>query len=303
MTSITRSQVCELLGLEPDASAGEFTRLAAFANAGADAIVFAESPEAVPAALESAAGLILAPVGTPGGDRVLAVRSPKHAFAAIARWFDESQQGTIHPSAHLHGTARVGVGTSIGAGTIVEAGVIVGDRCVLGNNVTLHSGTRLGSRCVVQSGAVLGSMGFGYVRGEDGRYLRFPQQGSLWIGDEVEIGANTTIDKGALGETRVGRGTKIDNLVHIAHNCTIGENVIIAAQVGIAGSTVVGDGAILAGQVGLAEHVVIGPGVVVGAQAGVPTSKRLSGAGEVFWGTPARPIRDYLKDLARLRRK
>jgi UDP-3-O-[3-hydroxymyristoyl] glucosamine N-acyltransferase len=118
----------------------------------------------------------------------------------------------------------------------------------------------------------------------------------------VEIGANATIDRGALGETRIGRGTKIDNLVHIGHNCRIGEDVIIAAQVGIAGSTEVGNGAILAGQVGLGEKVVIGPGVIVGAQGGVPTSKKLSGAGVVFWGTPARPIKEYLKDLAALAR-
>jgi UDP-3-O-[3-hydroxymyristoyl] glucosamine N-acyltransferase len=130
----------------------------------------------------------------------------------------------------------------------------------------------------------------------------FPQIGTLVIEDDVEIGANTTIDRGALGETRIGRGTKIDNLVHIGHNCQIGEDVVIAAQVGIAGSTRVGDSAILGGQVGLAEKVTIGPGAVLGAQAGVPTGKKLFGPGEVFWGTPARPIKEYLKDLAALSR-
>ena len=154
----------------------------------------------------------------------------------------------------------------------------------------------------MQAGAVLGSDGFGFVWTAEG-HLGFPQLGTLWIGDDVEIGANSTIDRGALGETRIGRGTKIDNLVHIAHNCRIGEDVIIAAQVGIAGSTEVGDGAVLAGQVGLAEHVTVGPGVIVGAQGGVPTGKRLAGKGEVFWGTPARPIREYLRDLARLKRR
>ena len=209
----------------------------------------------------------------------------------------------VHESARVHPAARVGQGVSIGAGTVVEQDSELGDGCVLGCNVVIHPRVTLGKKCVVQSGGVLGSTGFGYVAGPDGSYVRFPQQGSLWIGDNVEIGANTTIDRGALGETRIGRGTKIDNLVHIAHNCTIGENVIIAAQVGIAGSTVVGDGAILAGQVGLAEHVTIGPGVIVGGQGGVLTSKKLTGKGEVFWGTPARPVREYLKDLAALRRR
>jgi len=179
--------------------------------------------------------------------------------------------------------------------------VELGDECVIGPRAVILPGTKLGARVRVQAGAVLGSDGFGFVHTGAG-YVGFPQIGTLCIGDDVEIGANTTIDRGALGETRIGRGTKIDNLVHIGHNCRIGEDVIIAAQVGIAGSTEVGDGAILAGQVGLAEKVVIGPGVIVGAQGGVPTSKKLSGPGEVFWGTPARPIKDYLKDLAVLAR-
>ena len=305
MVAITRQQICELLGLALDGEEQEFTRLSGFAEAGPDAIVFAVSPEAVVEARRSAAGLILAPANATDAEhgRVLAVADPKYAFAQIARWFDGFRKPKVHATALVDDAARLGSGVTVGAGSVVEADVSIGDGCVIGHNVVVHAGTRLGSGCVVQSGAVLGSTGFGYARGQDGRYLLFPQQGTLWIGDDVEIGANTTIDKGALGETRIGRGTKIDNLVHIAHNCTIGEDVIIAAQVGIAGSTMVSDGAILAGQVGLAEHVSIGPGVVVGAQGGVPTGKRLTGKGEVFWGTPARPIREYLKDLARLRRK
>jgi len=153
----------------------------------------------------------------------------------------------------------------------------------------------------VQAGAVLGADGFGYVRDGDG-YFGFPQLGTLVVGDDVEIGANTTIDRGALGETRIGRGTKIDNLVHIAHNCVIGEEVVIAAQVGMAGSTVIEDGAMLGGQVGLGERVTIGRGVILGGQGGVLPGKKLEGAGRIFWGTPARPVREYLRDLVRLRR-
>ena len=159
-------------------------------------------------------------------------------------------------------------------------------------------------RAIVQAGAVLGATGFGYARnGETGEYLIFPQQGRLIIGDDVEIGANTTIDRGALGETRIGCGTKIDNLVHIGHNCTIGKRVVIAAQTGISGSSVVEDGAILGGQVGIGEHATVGAGVILGGGAGVLSGKKMRGPGEVFWGRPARPLKEYLRDLARLKQR
>ena len=133
---------------------------------------------------------------------------------------------------------------------------------------------------MVQAGAVLGSTGFGYARNaETGEYLMFPQQGRLVVEDDVEIGANTTIDRGALGETRIGRGTKIDNLVHIGHNCVIGKNVMIAAQTGISGSSVVEDGAILGGQVGIGEHATVGEGVILGGGAGVLSGKKMRGRG------------------------
>ena len=130
----------------------------------------------------------------------------------------------------------------------------------------------------------------------------FPQQGSLVIEDDVEIGANTTIDRGALGETRIGRGTKIDNLVHIGHNCIIGKNVIIAAQVGLSGSCTIDDDVIIAGQVGLGDHVHIGPGVILGGQSGVYPGKHVEGPGQIFAGTPAEPRTEYLRSLARIRR-
>ncbi|MFY9741851.1 MAG: UDP-3-O-(3-hydroxymyristoyl)glucosamine N-acyltransferase, partial [Candidatus Sulfotelmatobacter sp.] len=145
------------------------------------------------------------------------------------------------------------------------------------------------------------SDGFGYVRdAETGRYEKFPQIGRLAIEDDVEIGANTTIDRGALDETRIGRGTKIDNLVHVGHNCRIGENVVIAAQTGISGSAVIENNVVIGGQVGIADHVRLEEGVIVGAQAGIPSNKILRGKGVVFWGTPARPLHQYLKQLALL---
>jgi UDP-3-O-[3-hydroxymyristoyl] glucosamine N-acyltransferase len=230
------------------------------------------------------------------------VKDPKYAFALCGRWLDGFAAVEIHPSAVIDSAASVGYGTSVGAGAVIEAGAVVGENCRIGSNVTIYGCAEIGDDVVVQAGAVLGAMGFGYVRGEDGRYVRFPQQGRLVIEDDVEIGANTTIDRGALGETRIGAGTKIDNQVHIGHNCRIGKNVVIAAQVGISGSCVVEDGVVLAGQVGLGDHVSIGPGVILGGASGVFPGKRLEGPGQMFMGVPAEPLTDYLKRIAKVRR-
>lgn len=301
MAGVRKSEIAALLGVPWSGDDIAVSRVAGMDDAGPDALLFATDEPSLQQALASNAALILARGGE--DDRVLVVKEPRLAFAQVyARWFDRRGGSGVHPTAIIDSGATLGPGCDVGALAYLGGGVKLGKECVVGPRVAILPGTTLGDRVRVQAGAVLGSDGFGYVRGADG-YLGFPQLGSLWIGDDVEVGANTTIDRGALGATRIGRGTKIDNMVHIAHNCTIGEDVIIAAQVGIAGSTTVGNGAILAGQVGLAEHVTIGPGVIVGAQGGVPTSKKLSGPGEVFWGTPARPIKEYLKDLARLRRK
>jgi UDP-3-O-[3-hydroxymyristoyl] glucosamine N-acyltransferase len=179
----------------------------------------------------------------------------------------------------------------------------VGSDCRILANATVYAGTTIGDRVVIQAGAVLGSTGFGYARNSaTGEYVLFPQQGTLVIEDDVEIGANTTIDRGALGETRIGAGTKIDNLVHIGHNCVVGRNVVIAAQTGISGSSIIEGGAILGGQVGLGDHAHVGPGVILGGGAGVLSHKKLRGPGQVFWGRPARPLKQYLRDLARLSR-
>ena len=299
-TQVHKSDIAALLAVEWRGEDALVERVSRIEDAEPGSIVFAMDPEALTQALASAASVILARAGD--DDRILLVPEPRTAFAlAYARWFDQRGNGGIHPSALIDEAAQYGADCEIGAQAYLAAGVVVGAGCVIGPRVMILPGTTLGARVHIQAGAVLGSDGFGFVRARAG-YVGFPQVGTLRIGDDVEIGANCTIDRGALGETSIGRGTKIDNLVHIGHNCRIGEDVIIAAQVGIAGSTEVGDGAILAGQVGLAEKVTIGPGVIVGAQAGVPTSKKIFGAGQVFWGTPARPIKEYLKDLAALAR-
>ena len=186
---------------------------------------------------------------------------------------------------------------------MIGAHVRIGRECRLYPNVTLYPGLRVGDRVVIHAGAVLGSDGFGYVRDrKTGHYEKFPQIGRLEIEDEVEIGANSTVDRGALEVTRIGRGTKIDNLVHVGHNVQIGEDVVIAAQTGLSGSAVIADSVVIGGQVGIADHVRIEAGAILGAQSGIPSKKVIRGKGIVFWGTPARPIREYLKELAVLAR-
>ena len=213
-------------------------------------------------------------------------------------------RGEVHPSAVVGDRVRMGAGCLIGPGAVLGDGVELGDGCELGARVTIYAGTRLGKP---GGGAGGGDAGVDWLwvcagAGATGAYVLFPQQGTLVIEDDVEIGANTTIDRGALGETRIGAGTKIDNLVHIGHNCTMGRNVIIAAQTGISGSSVMEDGAILGGQVGIGEHASVGKGVILGGGAGVLSGKKMRGEGQVFWGRPARPLKQYLRDLARLRR-
>jgi len=192
---------------------------------------------------------------------------------------------------------------SLGPGTVIGSNASVGRDCELYPNVTLYPGVSLGDRVIVHAGAVLGSDGFGYVRDRaTGSYEKFPQAGRLEIHDDVEIGANSTIDRGALEVTRIGRGAKIDNLVHIGHNCQIGEDVVIAAQTGLSGGIVIEKDVVLGGQVGIGEHARIEEGVILGGQGGVLPNKVLRGKGVAFWGTPARPVREYLKQLAELAR-
>ena len=288
-------------------------------------LVFAESEAALADAQASRAGAIVTSrtLAAEGGVKpMLLAGNPKLTFARAAELLRpmHPQQG-IHPSAHVdastsfgdgvfvgpnaviqHGV-RIGAHSRIDAGVVLGAGVRIGRDCRLYPRVVLYPGAELGDRVIVHAGAVLGSDGFGYVRDNaSGEYTKFPQQGRLVIEDDVEIGANTTIDRGALEETRIGHGTKLDNLVHVGHNVFIGRNVVIAAQTGVSGSSTIGDGAIVGGQVGIGEHVEIGPGTIFGGQAGILPGKRVHGPGIVFWGTPARPIRNYLKELATLAR-
>jgi UDP-3-O-[3-hydroxymyristoyl] glucosamine N-acyltransferase len=218
---------------------------------------------------------------------------------------------TIGPCAVVGEDVRIGKGTRIEAGAVVGEGVQIGKHCRIYPRAVLYPGTALGDRVIVHAGVVLGADGFGYVRdASTGAYTQFPQQGTLLVEDDVEIGANSTIDRGALKQTKIGRGTKIDNLVHVGHNCEIGENVILVALTGISGSSTIGKGAVIAGQVGIADHVHVGSGVILGAQSGVFSGKTVTNdglkPGTVLWGTPARPLKQVLREmavLARLARK
>jgi UDP-3-O-[3-hydroxymyristoyl] glucosamine N-acyltransferase len=296
------------------------SRVSSFAEAGQDAVVFAATREALLEAQASAAALILVSArarhgaetsGEPGASelkqpdrRILRVDDARLAFAQVAHALRPELVSFIDPRAVLADGVVVGSRVRIATGCVIAEDVVIGNDCVLHPNVTLYPGVRLGDRVVVHAGAVLGAPGFGYARDpKTGSYLLFPQQGTVEIGDDVEIGANSTIDRGALGPTTIGRGTKIDNLVHVGHNCTIGEDVILAAQTGISGSSVIEDGAVLGGQVGVGEHATVGRGVILGGGAGVLSGKKMHGPGQVFWGRPARPLKEYLRDLARLKRR
>jgi len=291
-------------------------------------LVFVEDEKHFSAALRSRAGAIIAGefAASHRTDRPLLVSAhPKLAFARAAELLRDqpppSEQPDIHASAVVHPSAtlgsgvqvraravigesaRINNGTRVGEGAVIGAGVKIGSHCAMYPNVTIYAGTTLGDRVIVHAGAVLGSDGFGYVRDrKTGHHEKFPQVGRLVIEDDVEIGANATVDRGALDETRIRRGAKIDNLVHVGHNCDIGEDVVIAAQTGLSGSIVIEKGAVLGGQVGIGEHATIGEGVMLGGQGGVLPNKILRGKGVAFWGTPAQPLRQYLKQLATLAR-
>ncbi len=302
------SEIAGWLSVQKPGSNTSIVRVSGVENAGPDALVFATDAKTLKQACQSVAGGILADAKCSdpacNDPRVLWVQNAKLAFAVVARQLGRKEgPSVIDPRAVIGEGVLIGNGTRVGPGVVIAPGVTIGRSCEILANATIYAGTSLGDRVIVQAGAVLGSTGFGYVRNQEtGEYVRFPQQGTLEIEDDVEIGANTTIDRGALGQTRIGRGTKIDNLVHIAHNCLIGKDVVIAAQTGISGSTVVGDGAVIGGQVGIGDHATISEGVILGSGSGVLSGKKLRGAGQIFWGIPAQPLKNYLRNLARMRR-
>ncbi|MGA3104843.1 MAG: UDP-3-O-(3-hydroxymyristoyl)glucosamine N-acyltransferase [Terriglobales bacterium] len=324
LRSLAEKLGCHLLG-DPSVTV---SRVSSLQSATPDGLVFVEDAQHLDAALESQAAALI--VGDFAATNFAAATSksllisshPRLTFARAAKLLrDPEKARTIHPSAVVAESARIGhnvsigpravIGenarieddTTIGPGAVIDDNVAIGAHCRIDANVTIYQGVHLGNRVVVQAGAVLGSEGFGYVRdSQTGRYEQSPQIGRLILEDDVEIGANSTIDRGALDETRIRQGTKIDNLVHIGHNCQLGENVIIAAQTGLSGSVTIEDNVVMGGQVGIGDHARVEAGAMIGGQGGILPKKILRGNGVVFWGTPAKPVREYLKELAFLAR-
>jgi UDP-3-O-[3-hydroxymyristoyl] glucosamine N-acyltransferase len=309
----TASELAQFLGAKLNGDAN--LHLSGVANpdaAGNSDLIYMDSPRHQERAAKSGARCVVVPEGTEiAGKTTLEVGNPKFAFAKAAAWLlpRPALRPEIHPTAIVADTARLAAGirvgpyvvieddTEVGAGSEVGAfcflgrGSVVGRDCRLHPRVTLYAGAKIGDRVELHSGVVIGGDGFGYVSGE-GKHIKFPQVGRVQIGDDVEIGCNSTVDRGSLDSTEIGAGVKIDNLVQIAHNVKIGRNSIVAAQVGISGSTVIGENVLIGGQVGIADHCTVEDGAILGAQAGIPTGKTIRG-GQMVWGTPARPIERF----------
>jgi len=227
---------------------------------------------------------------------------PRRLFAhALSVLYPDVTAPGIHPTAIIGEGSVIGEGSSIGPGCVIGRDVIIGPNSKLHPRVTIYDRVTIGSRAILHSGCVIGADGFGFAPDEQGRWNKFPQVGTVVIGDDVEIGANTCIDRAALGVTRIGDGCKFDNLVHVGHNCDIGKHVVIAAQTGLSGGVTVGDHAIIGGQVGIGDKARIEARAVLGSGCGVLTSKIVR-AGEPVWGTPARPLKKYLATLAAMSR-
>lgn len=314
----TAKELAETIGarLEGDATF-ELRGVAAPERAGLHDLIYVETSKHGERAQASAALCAIAGEGVSlAGKTVLRHKHAKLAFAKAAALLLERAPiaAGIHPTAIVAPLARVnpgasigpyavigedvhiGPGTQIGAHTVIGAGCWIGDNCRIHPRVTLYSAVRVGHRVEIHSGAVIGADGFGYAHGE-GKYWKFPQTGIVQIGDDVEIGANTTIDRGSLDDTRIEEGVKLDNLVHIGHNCKIGAHTVMAAQVGFSGSCLIGRNVVIGGQAGFGERCRLEDGAIIGAQAGVPTGKTVHG-GHVVWGTPARSLEKFKKQFA-----
>ncbi len=312
--SYTIGQIAALLGLEFQGDGSRrLEKVSRPEDADKDSLIFLVSDQGGILRREhfQAACVIIPKSQAPAGINAIFSEQPKLDFARAAAYLHPrpKSRGTRHPTAYVASGARihdsvelgpfvvVEQGASIGEGSIIQSGAIVGEGCSLGREcilypgVVLYPGVHLGDRVILHAGVVVGSDGFGYVF--DGqRHWKFPQVGSVVIEEDVEIGANSTIDRGSLGTTRIGAGSKVDNLVQIAHNVQIGKNVVIAAQTGISGSTVIEDNAVIGGQVGFGDHARVQQGVVIGSKAGVLPGKIVR-SGDVYWGVPVRPLREY----------
>ena len=316
-------RIAEALGLTWEGDGEhDISGVSELASAGSGHISFVGNRKAVETAPRSAAGCLIVTYDYPNDEQRTVIRSkaPRMDFARAMRLFHPlpARFSGVHPTAKVAFDATLGenvsisadvvIGsqTEIGDGTYIGPGAVIGDFVTIGANSTIHprvivyDDVEIGSHVVLHAGCVIGADGFGYVM-NDGRYEQFPQVGRVVLEDNVELGANTCVDRAALGVTFVGKGTKIDNMVHIAHNCRIGQHVVIAAQTGLSGGVVVEDYAVIGGQVGIGDKARIETRATLGSGSGILTSKIVR-AGEVVWGTPARPLKEYLHQLANVAR-
>jgi UDP-3-O-[3-hydroxymyristoyl] glucosamine N-acyltransferase len=304
----------------------EIVRVADLLSAGPNEIAYVEDAKHLEAAAATKASCLIVPenLGLPelsnGSEQArITVKQPKLAFAKVAALLHPQKQfePVIHSTAVIAETADValtvsigpfvvvGEHTTIGGGSRIEAGVVIGDsvsigsECVIHAGVTLYDNVIIGNRVVLHAGVCIGADGFGYVRDDMG-YHKFPQIGTVVIEDEVELGAHTCVDRAALGRTRIGRGTKIDNLVQVGHNVDIGERVVIASQTGISGSVVIEDDCVIGGQVGFGDHIRVQSGTVIGSKAGILPGKIVRPG--VYWGVPIVPLDEYKRRNAHLGR-
>lgn len=316
-------ELAEWLGASFEGDGGkELSGVAPLETAAQQHLSFIGNPKGARAAEGSAAGCLIVPLDyrNTGNRTVIRAAAPRTAFARAAARLHPVSGFTpgIHSSAIIsaeveigdsvaigaHATigegTRIGSKTSIGAGCVVGRRVALGEGSVLHANVTIYDDIDIGREVVLHSGCVIGADGFGYVM-EGGRYQKFPQTGRVEIGDFVEIGANSCVDRAALGVTWIGEGTKLDNMVHVGHNCRIGRHVVVAAQTGFSGGVIVEDYAVIGGQVGIGDKARIESRAVLGSGCGILTSKIVR-SGQVVWGTPARPLKQHLEQLANLSR-
>ncbi|HEY6659625.1 MAG TPA: UDP-3-O-(3-hydroxymyristoyl)glucosamine N-acyltransferase [Pyrinomonadaceae bacterium] len=323
MTQIRIDELAELVkGRVVGDGATVVERIADLEHAGESEIAYVENESFLDIATASKAACLIVNnrLGEQLSDRTLIeVENPKLAFSFIGAALHPPvrREPSIHSTAVIAESAdialtayvgphvSVGEHTHVGAYTRLEAGVVlgehvtVGDDCVLHPNVVLYDGVSIGSRVILHAGVCIGADGFGYVRHDLG-YQKFPQVGTVVIEDDVEIGAHTCIDRAALGRTRIGRGTKLDNMVHVGHNCDIGERVVIAAQTGISGSVVIEDDAVIGGQVGFGDHTRVQKGAIIGSKAGILPGKIVRPG--VWWGIPVQPLDQYKRMNAHLNR-
>lgn len=306
-------EIAELVGGELSGDGSLMVRgVAGIKEAGPGEVTFLANPKYLRELKSTKATAVLASPGVVSeGPAVIHVKNPYYAFSKVVAFFAPAKrppqgvmQGalvsrdavvgsrvTIYPNSFIEAGAKIGDDVTIYPGVYVGEGSVVGDGCLIYPNVVIREGVKIGARVIIHGGTVIGADGFGYAT-DEGIHHKIPQIGGVVIEDDVELGANVTVDRGALGDTIIKRGAKIDNLVMIAHNVLVGEDSIIVAQAGVSGSTELGHHVVLAGQVGLVGHIKIGDGVMVGAKSGVSSDLA---AGQPYSGIPAIPHRDWLR--------